>query len=269
MAATLTLSLPPIELRPGVEAQLHGLACRWFEAPLATPRDVHRAQRKPWAWWPVMITPDHAELRVAWLLDDSPPAGWGPDGDSVRLGARRLPFVAETAVVDAARMRAGPPADQADCLFLSPTWFSGHGVDRPLPEARATVSSLLRSWEGCTVEPLHPDAAVIEEMLASVAVVSHHIRTLRTDAFAGIRLRGLSPLEIEHVTAHPGGLTSRAAGSRAGFVGRVRFGLVGRPSDGAQFVFATLFRWASLAGIGARTTHGYGAVAVELSRRRG
>jgi CRISPR-associated endoribonuclease Cas6 len=120
--------------------------------------------------------------------------------------------------------------------FRSPTYFSRSGRDVPLPDPVLVVRSLGRRWDDLAPPSLRlgPDRRrAVEDAIA-------------LSAFAGETVRA-------------GG---HQVGDRTGFVGVARFVLVGRVDGSVAGDLSTLARFAELAGVGARTGHGFGAVKV-------
>ena len=228
MPAVVTLDLVP---QPGLRvypARLHGAACALVEAAWA---GEHHAQRKPFSAGPLIGEAGVARWRLGWLVDRAPrlsPATvhFGPQPCPVlRCDIRNLPF---------AELAAGPPAWSAELDVISPLYFSRNGRDHPLPDPVLILRSTCDRWNAFAPAQLAVPDEVARELLATVRLASMDGRTVSTPVTA---------------TMH-----------QTGFVGSIRLALgrdAGRDVAGA---FAALMRFADIAGIGAQTTHGFGAV---------
>lgn len=130
----------------------------------------------------------------------------------------------------------GPPeGPDLPLRFHSPTFFRRQGVHYPLPEPRLVLESLLRRLEGLT--PLQAPPGVREALLERSTVRWFEGKTLRADA------------EVEAV----------------GFVGRVVYHLPRATEEELTWLWA-LGRWAFYAGVGAKTSLGFGRAKVFLPR---
>ena len=118
--------------------------------------------------------------------------------------------------------------------MVSPMYFSRNGRDHPIPDPVLIVRSLARRW----------NVAVP----ATVAIPDE----LRDRLCAAVLLA-----DMQGGTVAAPVTTSR---DQVGFVGTVRLELPRHAELDIGVVFAALMRFAELAGIGAQTTHGFGAV---------
>jgi CRISPR-associated endoribonuclease Cas6 len=233
--------------RPVVPADIHRLACYLLEPP---GRDAHEHSDKNFSVMPLMTDdevgalvghqPDTIAIEIC-QLDDDPSAAERLQfklDERPNLGLDHPLRCVElnTSTQTFAQLARGTPAHAADVEFLSPTHFSRSGLRYCLPDPMLVHRSLTRRWNSALPEgsPL----AISEESIRSVnaAVV-------------------LTELDVVSV----------ASGRRPdGFVGRVRFEVLGAAALGVPAVFAALWRFAAFSGVGALTTQGYGAVEVVL-----
>ena len=163
------------------------------------------------------------------------PALWDLVGRDVVLGERRFRV---GAVVEADHPWAGlstyPRLFQGEVVadypmaFRSPTFFKRKGAHYPLPEPRLVFGSLLQKFQQ------HAPARLpggLEGVFDRITFRAHDIRTL----------------SAEHDARAPG------------FVGRVVFHLPRAQEDEARWLTA-LWRFSFFAGVGAKTTMGFGLV---------
>lgn len=230
----------PLRREPS-PAQVHGLACQLLDAD----DDAHREQDKPWSAWPVDGAPGSgsAVWRLHWLRDaTAPPAGRLRPGIQVRLGAQQF-------TVRGGRLSTTPYAELARreaagvrMWFHSPTCFSRNGRFYPLPDPVLLFRGLAARWSRLSNEPApEVPTAQLDELLGSVAVVAHELSTVRIDI---------------------------GSGQRPGFTGWADFAPTGQTGPSAGRLLAALACFAEYAGVGSATTHGLGAVSVELRPRR-
>lgn len=222
----LHLDVPhDVEVYP---ARLHGAAC----ALLEHGSTAHRGQDKPFAVWPLRPGPDGAAWRLGWLPDGVPALG---AGDSVMFGAAVFPVLHRTVdLTSFARLASGGPVRSADLRLLSPTFFSRNGRDHPLPDPVLLVESAVRRWN------VHapPDAHIPEDLR----------RALRAAVYLA-----------DMVGETRRGRVSRTM-EQLGFVGTVRLALTRSAGETVRCLFGALMRFVDVAGVGAQTTHGFGAV---------
>lgn len=251
-----------------VDRHLHGLACAVFEgdqAPVA-----HDDQAKPFVVQPLHVRHDKRVVwPVRWLRDDleiphlaSMVAGRPIDG---RLGSTAVTLrCAGVDHVPFVELSETPNAVAARLSFLSPTWFSSRGKDLPLPDPWVMVHALARRWNSAAPEELHIADDAVKALAGSLMVTAVDIETVRTTDVAGVSLDELG--RPEEVLLREPEDRHRHPRDRTGFVGVVELAI---DRDGAGVPerrrdFARLLRFGEIAGIGARTTHGCGATAVEL-----
>ncbi|MDT0326992.1 CRISPR system precrRNA processing endoribonuclease RAMP protein Cas6 [Nocardiopsis lambiniae] len=223
---TLTLTPPPPA--PVDPRHLHALACHMLE----TPTTDHTAPTKPFT------AALNSGRLVLGLLDDSRPLERlaVPAGTALRLGSRTFHCSPVGHRAEPyARLAACPPAIKAHMEFRTPTYVKRSGRQVPLPDPDLLLAGLARRW--AALSPLPLPAAAVTGVLESVHLARHDTRT---------EVCGQGPAQ------------------RVGFVGSATFGLSGRPSLSARRAFAALWSFASFAGTGAQTTHGFGHVHVRL-----
>ncbi len=134
-----------------------------------------------------------------------------------------------------ARLFQGPAGPDLPLHFQSPTFFRRKGVHYPLPEPRLVLESLFRRFQAFA--PLTPPEAVREALLerTTVRFLEGRTRPART--------------EVDTV----------------GFVGKVVYHLPKATEEEALWLWA-LGRFAFFAGVGAKTSLGYGLVRPWVSR---
>jgi CRISPR-associated endoribonuclease Cas6 len=221
-------------------------------APAPTPRQVlgaaaglfetagsdHHAAVKPFAAGP-FIDDDGAGTwwRLGWLADDKLPPGWPPA--SVRFGGDVRPVTGFGGEVRpyAAMARSGA-ARRARLRMLTPMFFSRNGRDLPLPEPVLLVRSLLARWNA--------------HAPASLQVAVDDARALAGAVFLDGMSGGTERVEL--------GPTLR----QSGFTGEAELRLLRSAPQAVAEVFGALMRFAEVAGVGAQTTCGFGAVEVAI-----
>jgi CRISPR-associated endoribonuclease Cas6 len=117
-------------------------------------------------------------------------------------------------------------------------FFSRNGRDLPVPEPVLMVRSLVSRWNA--------------HAPAELAIEDDTVRQLAD----GVYLAGMRG-GTEQVAVTP-------QLRQLGFVGTAELGLLRTVSAHAGEVFGALMRFAAIAGVGAQTTHGFGAVGVTI-----
>jgi CRISPR-associated endoribonuclease Cas6 len=222
-------------------------------APAPTPRQVlgaaaglfetadgdHHAATKPFAAGPFVDDDAGAGTwwRLGWLADDALPPGWPPA--SVRFGGDVRPVTGFGGEVRPfAEMARSGAVRRARLRMLTPMFFSRNGRDLPLPEPVLLVRSLLARWNAHAPSSLQ---VAVDDGRAVVGAVF-------LDEMSG---------GTERVQVTP---TLR----QVGFVGEAELRLLRSAPQAAGEVFGALMRFAEVAGVGAQTTCGFGAVEVSL-----
>ncbi|WP_250279970.1 CRISPR system precrRNA processing endoribonuclease RAMP protein Cas6 [Frankia sp. Cppng1_Ct_nod] len=242
MPASLVLKFatPP---RPPLPRQLLGAAAQLFE----TADSDHHAETKPFAVGPVVTpaelhsstgspgSPSMAIWRLGWLGDGDLPQTWPPR--AVRFG----PCAQQVMGFDVdpwpfARLASVGAARRVRLRMLTPTFFSRNGRDLPLPEPVLIVRSLLARWNAHAPAVLAVGDDAARELVGAVFL----------DAVSGSSRQVPVTEQIRQV----------------GFVGEAELRLLKTASAGTAELFGALMRFAAIAGIGAQTTHGFGAVEV-------
>ncbi|MGH3801349.1 MAG: CRISPR system precrRNA processing endoribonuclease RAMP protein Cas6 [Pseudonocardiaceae bacterium] len=209
-------------------ARLHGAACTMLEGPSV----VHTAQHKPFSVGPLIeASPGRTRWRVGWLGSAEPP----PIPETVALGLARCPVrTARPQRKSFAELLAGPPVRHVELRFVSPTFFARKGRDLPLPDPVLIMRSLATRWDAHAPPELVLPAEVLTALLDSVYLADVAVETRRA--------------QVSH------------AMWQTGFVGAARLALTKAGDAAATQVFTALTRFAEFAGVGAQTTHGFGAV---------
>jgi CRISPR-associated endoribonuclease Cas6 len=219
--------------------QMLGAAAGLFE----TARSDHHAAVKPFAAGPFVDAGDGAGTcwRLGWLADDTMPPGWPPA--SVRFGAdvRAVTGFGEEIRPYAALARSGA-VRRVRLRMLTPMFFSRNGRDLPLPEPVLLVRSLLSRWNA--------------HAPASLQIAADDARAL----VGGVFLDDVSGA-AQRVELGP-------ALRQVGFVGEAELRLLRSAPPVAGEVLGALMRFAEVAGVGAQTTCGFGAVEVTLPAGR-
>jgi CRISPR/Cas system endoribonuclease Cas6 (RAMP superfamily) len=241
MPITVTLQLRPARPWRPDNRQVHGLACKLFEAPTG---DHHR-QAKQFTVWPVTPDPNDPHvglvLRLTWLRDE--PLPFTPTvGSRLRLGAVACTIRAvEEHKTSYAELASSPLATAATLAFHSPTYFAHNGQDQLSPEPRLIVGSYRRRWNQAQLpgSPLQIDDDLWQQLHT----------TLRLRAF------DLQTAEMDSGHHHP----------QTGFIGQATLQLAAEVPTELRAIFSTLVRFSSFAGTGAQTTHGFGATTGNLN----
>lgn len=209
--------------------------------------DGHREQEQPFAVWPVLPEDDGPGLvlRVGWLPDSDPPAGL-----TGCRGWRFGPLHAQTRTVTTTRityeqLAAAKPGRHISVQLVSPMLFSHHGVNVHLPTPWLMWRSLLHRWNRYCPPELAWDAREVEAAAGRVHVERFELTS-----------------RDRVVASTPDG--------RGGFRERRMRGCVGwmdvRPDNPTDSRLLTpLAGFAEVAGIGYMTTHGFGAVTIEVN----
>jgi len=226
--AVVTLDLVP---QPGLQvypARLHGAACALIEPSWDGDHD---AQRKPFSVGPLVGENGVARWRLGWLPDDVPDV----EPSVVRFGALACPVLrCDVRTVSFAELASGPPAWSAELDVLSLLYFARNGRDHPLPDPVLIVQSALARWNVFAPAELSVPSDVERELVSTVWLAAFDGRTESAPVTA---------------TMH-----------QTGFVGSVRLALTRAAGPVTAGAFAALIRFAEIAGIGAQTTHGFGAI---------
>jgi CRISPR-associated endoribonuclease Cas6 len=236
MPAALTVRFEALAYVP-TPRQVLGAASGLFE----TAGSDHRAAVKPFASGPFADAGGGTEWRLGWLADGGLPVGWPPG--EVRFGAearRVLGFGGE--VRPYAELAGSGAARRARLRMLTPMFFSRNGRDLPLPEPVLLVRSLLARWN--THAP------------AGVQVGDDDARAVVGAVF------------LDDVTGSARRVEVGPGLRQVGFVGEAELRLLRSAPAGAAEVFGALMRFAEIAGVGAQTTCGFGAVEVTVSAGR-
>ncbi|HEX2417995.1 MAG TPA: CRISPR system precrRNA processing endoribonuclease RAMP protein Cas6 [Micromonosporaceae bacterium] len=225
MPATIVLDLHAPDGVPVHPVRLHGAACALFDTDGGHPHP------RPFAVGPVHAGRDGPVWHLGWLRDAAPPGL----PNTVDLGGRVLPVLRHTTrPVSYAELAQTPATRRVEIEVLTPLYFSRNGRDHPLPDPLLVVQSLTQRWNAHAPEPLAIPDAERRDLTATVylAAMTGGTRTL--------------PL--------PGNR------DQTGFVGTVQLALTRDATTPTARLFAALTRFANIAGIGAQTTHGFGAV---------
>lgn len=209
-------------------ARLHGAACSMLEGN----ETAHAAQHKPFSVGPLIeASSGQTRWRVGWLGSAEPP----PIPKTVALGPSRCPVrLASPQLMSFAELLAGRPVRHADLQFISPTFFGRKGRDLPLPDPVLIIRSLATRWDAHAPPELALPAEVLTALLDTVYLADAAIDTRRAQV-------------------------SRTMW-QTGFVGAAQLALTKAADAATTEVFTALTRFAEFAGVGAQTTHGFGAV---------
>jgi CRISPR-associated endoribonuclease Cas6 len=226
--ATIHLDLDVTTAPTVYPARIHGAACAMLghPAPAGVP---------DFSAWPLVGHGDRARWRLGWLPSSACPG----IPTEIAFGERRHRVVEQTVVpVEFAELAACPPARHADIDVHSPMYFSRNGRDLPLPDPVQMLRSPMDRWDRHAPPELRIPAEVRRELLSTVYVVT----------FDGGTRRGSVGRRTE----------------QTGFTGSVTLALTRTADRTAAHVFGAVLRFASIAGIGAQTAHGFGAVTPRL-----
>jgi CRISPR-associated endoribonuclease Cas6 len=231
MPAVITLDLLPagnLQLYP---ARLHGAACALVE-PLWDGE--HDAQRKPFSTGPLVANAGLARWRLGWLASSPPQLS----PQTVRFGPQPCQVVGcDIQGVPFGSLAGGEPAWSADLDIVSPLYFSRNGRDHPLPDPVLMLRSALDRWNAFAPQPFQIPDTIVRDLLGTVWLASMEGQTASTPVSA---------------TMH-----------QTGYVGTARLALTRAADAPVASTFAALMRYADIAGLGAQTTHGFGAVRLQ------
>lgn len=209
-------------------ARLHGAACAMLEGT-----DVaHTAQHKPFSVGPLIEAgPGQTQWRVGWLGSAELP----PIPETVALGPARCAIrTTRPQRRSFAELLAGTPVRQVELRFISPTFFARKGRDLPLPDPVLITHSLATRWDAHAPPELALPAEVLTALLDTVYLADAAIDTRRAQVSQTMW--------------------------QTGFVGAAQLALTKAADAATTHVFTALTRFAEFAGVGAQTTHGFGAV---------
>jgi CRISPR-associated endoribonuclease Cas6 len=228
MPAVLDLELSVPSGTQVYPARLHGAACAMLEDVGA----AHTARHKPFSVGPLIeASPGRTRWRVGWLGSAEPP----PIPETIALGPAHCPVrPTRPEQTSFAQLLAGRPARHAELRFISPTFFARKGRDLPLPDPVLIMRSLAARWDAHAPAELALPAEVLTALLDSVYLAD-------------------AVIETRHAQV------SRTMW-QTGFVGTAQLSLTKTADAATSQVFTALTRFAEFAGVGAQTTHGFGAV---------
>jgi len=236
MPAVLDLELAVPSGTRVYPARLHGAAC----AILERTGIAHTAQHKPFSVGPLIeATPGRTRWRVGWLGSAEPP----PIPETVALGPARCPIrLAPPQQRSFAELLSAPPVRHAELRFVSPTFFARKGRDLPLPDPVLIIRSLAVRWDAHAPAELALPAEALTGLLDSVYLSDAVIETRRA--------------QVSHTMW------------QTGFVGTAQLSLTKAAETATAQVFIALTRFAEFSGVGAQTTHGFGAIRLTRSSPR-
>ncbi|HSV64358.1 MAG TPA: CRISPR system precrRNA processing endoribonuclease RAMP protein Cas6 [Mycobacteriales bacterium] len=218
------LTPPGLRVYP---ARLHGAVCALLEPAWVR----HRDQRKPFSTGPLSGDGNTAAWRLGWLADEPVEL----DVNEVAFGPLVCPVLrCDVEQILYAELAAGPPAWTADVDVISPLYFSRNGRDHPLPDPVLMLRSAVERWNAFAPAALQVADDIAQALLGGVWLASMSGATATTPVTA---------------TMH-----------QTGFVGQARLALGRHAPPQVPEAFAALMRFADIAGLGAQTTHGFGAV---------
>lgn len=231
MPTLLTLRLTE-PTTPPYPAHLHAAACWLLEPPGAD----HTAQRKPFAVGAPVAEDGTTTWRLGWLPDLALPATWPPE--ELRLGGSVCRVIDARAHHEPFAALAGSrPVVWGLVRFVTPTYFSRNGRDVPLPDPVLVMRSLAQRWNAFAPEGLAIDDTLSKALLSAVLLTDAAVHTVRA--------------QVSHDAW------------QTGFVGDAELALSRTTAPEVGAVFAALLRFATIAGIGAQTTYGFGEVRPE------
>ncbi len=234
MPAVLDLELAVPNGTQVYPARLHGAACAMLEDD-SVP---HAAQHKPFSVGPLIEeNAGRTRWRVGWLGSAEPP----PIPETIALGPARCSVrPARPTFISFAELLAVPPVRHVELQFVSPTFFARKGRDLPLPDPVLIMRSLATRWDAHAPSELALPAEVLTALLDSVYLDDAAIETRRAQV-------------------------SRTMW-QIGFVGAAHLALTKAGDAVTAQVFTALTRFAEFAGVGAQTTHGFGAARLATPR---
>lgn len=223
--------------RPGVRlypARLHGAACALFE----TPESDHNSQHKPFTASPLVGGSRGSLWILGWLGETSVPSA----GEVVVFGDHRCAVLGRRVVQTSyAELSATAHCDAATLELWSPAYFSRNGRDYPLPDPVLIVRGLVARWNQHCPAHLRWSEEVSRQLFREVTIAEMTGRTVRAQV----------TYTMEQI----------------GFVGSVRLLLKQSATADVGVAFSALMKFAQLSGIGAQTTHGFGACRLAAMRQ--
>lgn len=224
MPATIELRLAMDDQPTIYPARIHGAACALLPVP-------HDGDLAPFSASPPVHQGGYAIWRLGWLGQRIPEvsASTVTFGDTHHDVLERR--VEEHSFAELTQAR---PLRRAELDVISPLYFSRNGRDLPLPEPELIVRSLLNRWDRYAPLPLAIPESVRRGLLSTVYLVAMNGSTMA-------------------------GSVGRTT-TQTGFVGTVELGITRQADDTVAALFAALVHFADIAGIGAQTAHGFGAV---------
>ncbi|MGW0359280.1 CRISPR system precrRNA processing endoribonuclease RAMP protein Cas6 [Nocardia nova] len=208
-------------------ARLHGAAC----ALLETPSTDHSGPVKHFSTAPLVFTPYGTRWRLGWL-DAGPPPSLP---SAVRFGETVCAVVDQRIGVRSYHELASlaAPARSVQFSVGSPMYFSRNGRDHPLPDPVLVARSLVTRWNRHAPEEVRIEDATVRDLLQHLYLSDFEGHTVRARA--------------------------TYSSQQTGFLGAFTLALPAAAPQATYHVLAALARYAEIAGIGAQTTHGYGA----------
>jgi len=208
-------------------ARLHGAACALFE----TADTDHEGPVKHFSATPLVFTPHGARWRLGWL-DAGPPPAVPP---AVRFGAAVCAIVEHRVGLRSYHELAtvADPVRSVELRVGSPMYFSRNGRDHPLPDPVLVARSLVTRWNRHAPDEVQIADETVRDLLQHLYLSDFEGRTVRARA--------------------------TYSSQQTGFVGTFTLALPATAPPETYHVLAALARYAEIAGIGAQTTHGYGA----------
>lgn len=208
-------------------ARLHGAACTLLE----TPDTDHTAAIKPFATTPLTPTSETTSTwQLGWLPDTPPP----PLPTTITFGDTT------TTILDHHRTHhtylqlatTPTPIRSAEFTITSPLYFSRNGRDHPLPDPVLITRNLINRWNHHT-----PPATRITDT---------HARDLTSN------------IHLTHLDGHTVRARTTYTSHQTGYLGTATLALPRNTPPHTLAILATLAHYATITGIGAQTTHGYG-----------
>ncbi|MEW1734431.1 CRISPR system precrRNA processing endoribonuclease RAMP protein Cas6 [Nocardia beijingensis] len=221
----LLLTHPP-QLRT-YPARLHGAAC----ALLENPDTDHTAAIKPFATTPLTPHPDGtATWQLGWLPDTPPPV----IPATITFGDTTCTVLDQHLTHHTYLQLATTPTPlrAVEFTITSPMYFSRNGRDHPLPDPVLITRNLITRWNHHAPAHIH--------------ITDTHTRDVTTH------------IHLIHLDGHTVRAKTTYTSHQTGYLGTVTLGLPRTAPPHTHHTLATLAHYATITGIGAQTTHGYG-----------
>lgn len=216
---------------------MHRLACYLAEP---ASKSAHELQVKPFAIWPLMTEGEHFIIRLAVLIDDVAMVRRisGRLKATPHLG-EDIPLAIEGCTIDTQSfedLSRSIPRSQILVDCVSPVVYSRNGKYYALPDPHLVHRGLVMRWNEFAPKQSHVTDDDARQLLSTVEMI-------------GCKIEAANVKDM---------------GRRIGFTGSVKYKVSSDSNEDVQRWFTALWRFASFSGLGSMTTHGLGAVNINI-----